>query len=66
LRSELLPVLRETLELAEKAYENGSISYLDLQVANRPLLDALTSEEAAVLEYRRAKADLERAVGRGL
>jgi cobalt-zinc-cadmium efflux system outer membrane protein len=66
LRGELLPVLRETVELAEKAYANGNISYLDLQVAKRPLLDTLLTEELAMLDLRRAQAELERAVGRRL
>lgn len=66
LRTDLLPLLRETLALAEKAYTNGNISYLDLQLAQRPLLDALRSEETAILDFRRAKAELERAVGKQL
>ena len=66
LRTELLPILRETLALAKKAYTNGNISYLDLQLAQQPLLDALRSEETAMLDFRRAKAELQRAVGREL
>lgn len=66
LRRELLPMLHETVALAEKAYANGTISYLDLQTAQRPLLDALSEEETAILDFRRAKAELDRAVGREL
>lgn len=66
LRRKVLPVLRETVDLAEKAYANGNISYLDLQAAKRPLLDSLLTKELAVLDLRRAQAELERAVGRQL
>ena len=65
-RDELVPVSRETQQLAEKAYEAGDISYLDLQQARRPLLDAFLAEESAVMEFRRARAELERAIGRKL
>jgi cobalt-zinc-cadmium efflux system outer membrane protein len=65
-RDELLPVSRETQALAEKAHSAGDISYLDLQQARRPLLNALLAEESAVMDYRRAWAALERAVGRKL
>ena len=66
LRAGFLPGLRKTLELVENAYANGDISYLELRAAQRPLLDALRSEENVLRDHRRAMAELERAIGRKL
>ncbi len=66
MRQRLLPAAEQAVRLAEKAYENGDISYLDLQTARRPFLDLQLREGAAAAAARRAKAELDRAVGRNL
>jgi cobalt-zinc-cadmium efflux system outer membrane protein len=66
LRQGLLPAAEQAVLLAEKAHENGDISYLELQTARRPLLDLQLREGVAVAATRRAKAELDRAVGRKL
>ncbi len=66
MRQGLLPAAEQAVGLAEKAYENGDISYLDRQTARRPFLDLQLREGAAVAAARRAKAELDRAVGRNL
>jgi cobalt-zinc-cadmium efflux system outer membrane protein len=66
MRQGLLPAAEQAVRLAEKAYESGDISYLDLQTARRPFLDLQLREGAAVAAARRAKAELDRAVGRNL
>jgi cobalt-zinc-cadmium efflux system outer membrane protein len=66
LRSELLPAAEEAVRLADEAYQSGDISYLDLQVARRPFLDLQLREGAAAAAARKAKAELDRAVGRNL
>jgi outer membrane protein TolC len=66
MQDELLPSLAETADLAAKAYENGDISYLELQQARQPFLDAQLSAQNAVARVRQARAELARAIGRPL
>ena len=66
LQRELMPVAEQTLALSEKAYEAGDIAYLDLQNATRPLLDLRLREAVAEAAVARARAELDRAVGRKL
>jgi cobalt-zinc-cadmium efflux system outer membrane protein len=66
LQNDLLPAAEEAVRLADEAYQSGDISYLDLQVARRPFLDLQLREGAAVAAARKAKAELDRAVGRNL
>ena len=66
LRRELIPVAEQTLALSGKAYEAGDIAYLDLQSAKRPLLDLRLREAVAEAAVARARAELDRAVGRKL
>jgi cobalt-zinc-cadmium efflux system outer membrane protein len=66
IRESLLPTIEETVSLAEKAYANGDISYLDFQLATVPVFDVRLSETNAEAALRQALAELERAVGRRL
>ena len=66
IRSGLLPTVEEAIQLAEKSHENGDISYLDFQQASTPVFDVRLNEENAAAAFRRALAELERAVGRRL
>ncbi len=66
IQSGLLPVIEETISLAEKAHANGDISYLDFQLASEPVFDVRLSEVNAAAALRQALAELERAVGRRL
>ena len=62
----LLPGVREAVGLAEKAYEAGDISYLDGQLARRPMLNLEIRRAEATAAVRRARAELSWAVGRRL
>jgi cobalt-zinc-cadmium efflux system outer membrane protein len=66
IRDELLPTIEETVSLADKAHENGDISYLDVQLATVPVFDIRLSEINAEADLRHALAELERALGRRL
>lgn len=66
LREQLLPSAQASVSFSEKAYEVGNISYLDFQLAKQPLLDLQMREIEAVGTFHRARAELERAVGRKL
>jgi cobalt-zinc-cadmium efflux system outer membrane protein len=65
-REELLPAAEQAVRLAEQAYDDGNISYLDVQTTRRPFLDLRLREGPAVAAVRRARAELDRAVGRNL
>ena len=62
----LLPAAEKTIHLAEKALENGDISYLDVKQASTPIFDVRLSEERSITAFRQALAELERAIGRRL
>ena len=66
IRDALLPGVREAVGLAQKAYEAGDISYLDRELAKRPLLDVEMRAAQATAAVRRARAELSWAVGRRL
>lgn len=66
IRSGLLPTIEETVSLAEKAHENGDISFLDFQLATAPVFDVRLNETDAEAALRQALAELERAIGRRL
>lgn len=62
-RSNVLPLIRKTVDLAEREYKRGAASYLFVLEQTRSLVDTQLREadfEAAVL---RAEAQLERAMG---
>ncbi|MEZ5364277.1 MAG: TolC family protein [Bryobacterales bacterium] len=66
LRAQLIPAAEGAIALSERAYEAGDIAYLDVQRARRPLLDLQLREAAASAAVQRARAELERAIGRNL
>ena len=66
IRDALLPGVREAVGLSKKAYEAGDISYLDRELAKRPLLDVEMRAAQATAAVRRARAELSWAVGRRL
>jgi cobalt-zinc-cadmium efflux system outer membrane protein len=65
-RAEILPALAEVVELAGRAYENGDTPLVQVLDANRQLLDGRGREAQLVADLRRARAELERSVGRRL
>lgn len=66
IRTEILPVVTESIRLAERAYTNGDTSYLSVLESSRQLHDGQIREVEAAAAVRRARAQLERAVGRDL
>lgn len=62
-RLHILPPLEESLKQAQTAYAAGNVTYLFALENNRKLFDARTKAAAAAAELRRARAELERAVG---
>lgn len=66
LRTQLIPAATRAIAFSERAYEAGDIAYLDLQRARRPLLDLQLREAAASAAVTRARAELDRAIGRNL
>lgn len=66
LRNQLLPAAVQAIGLSERAYDAGDIAYLDIQRAQRPLLDLRLREAAAAAAVARARAELDRAIGRNL
>jgi cobalt-zinc-cadmium efflux system outer membrane protein len=66
LRARVIPPLDEALRRCEKAYEAGEVSYLFVLGAAKDLEDCRLREREVLAAFRRARADLERAVGRVL
>lgn len=65
-RGRILPALAEVVELAGRAYENGETPLVQVLDTNRQLLDGRAREAQLVADLRRARAELERSVGRRL
>jgi cobalt-zinc-cadmium efflux system outer membrane protein len=65
-RAELLPALREAVTLSERAYRAGETPFVQVLDANRQLLEGQVREAQVESDLRRARAELERAVGRRL
>ena len=65
-RTQLLPALREAVRLSERAYQAGETPFVQVLDANRQLLDGQVREAQVEADLRRARAELERAVGRRL
>jgi cobalt-zinc-cadmium efflux system outer membrane protein len=60
------PALEDVVALAERAYQAGETSLVQVLDASRQLLDARVREAQAATDLRRARAELERSVGRRL
>lgn len=65
-RAQILPALDEAVALSRKAYTGGETSLVQVIDMNRQLLEAHIREAKAASDLRRARAELERAVGRRL
>jgi cobalt-zinc-cadmium efflux system outer membrane protein len=65
-RQEILPALEEAQARAQRAYELGEVSYLEVLFSTRELLHARLQEAAHSAEVTQARAELERSVGRKL
>lgn len=66
LRDQLLPATREAFRIASVSYGLGGSSALDVLDARQALLDAENQYTEALATANMARAELERAVGRGL
>ncbi len=64
IRGQVLPAVRRYIALAERAYERGDASYLTVLEANHRLYDIQLREAEAVAGVRRARAELDRGIGR--
>jgi cobalt-zinc-cadmium efflux system outer membrane protein len=60
------PALEEAVRLSERAYENGQTPLVQVLDASRQLLDARVREAQVSADLWRARAELERSVGRRL
>lgn len=65
-RSKVLPQLEQEIRLAEKSYSTGDASYLFVLQTTQRLTDARLREVELQAAIARAKAQLERSVGRRL
>jgi cobalt-zinc-cadmium efflux system outer membrane protein len=65
-RELIVPELEKAVKLAENAYRNGETPLVQVLDVNRQLLDARVREAQAEADARRARAELERSVGRRL
>ncbi len=65
-QGQILPPLVEAVQHAEKAYASGNVSYLFVLETQRKLFDARLKAAAAAADLRRARAELERSLGRRL
>ncbi|MGQ0634821.1 MAG: TolC family protein [Planctomycetaceae bacterium] len=59
----ILPKAQENVEAATSGYEAGTIDFLRLIEAQRELLGLREKQQAAIAEYHRRRAGLERIVG---
>ncbi len=65
-QNRILPPLTEAVQHAEKAYAAGNVSYLFVLETRRKWLDASLGAAVAAADLRRARAELERSIGRSL
>jgi outer membrane protein, heavy metal efflux system len=66
LHSQIRPALEEAVTLAERSYQAGQAPLVQVLDASRQLLDARIREAQVASDLRRARAELERSVGRRL
>ncbi len=65
-QTDILPPLNEAVKNAENAYAHGNVTYLFVLEAQRRWLDSRLKAAAAEADLRRARAELERSLGRSL
>ena len=63
LRTTLIPQSRQALDVSRSAYETDRVDFLAVLENERTFLDAQLAHERALIEWRHALNDLERAVG---
>jgi outer membrane protein TolC len=56
---EVLPAARRAVDLSTAGYEAGKFTYLEVLDAQRSLSSAMQTYVEALVEYRKARADLE-------
>jgi len=66
LRQQVRPNVDESIRLSQRAFENGDISLLNVLEATRQRYDVELREIEARAAVQRARAELERAIGRSL
>jgi len=62
----LTPLAKNSLEIAEKAYETGSADFLQLIDAQRLLLDIQLSHQRAVTDREQRMAEIDKLAGRNI
>ncbi|MGH6830503.1 MAG: TolC family protein, partial [Methylocella sp.] len=65
-QDQILPPLAAAVRYAEKAYTAGNVSYLFVLETQRKWLDIRLKAASAAADLRRARAELERGIGRNL
>jgi cobalt-zinc-cadmium efflux system outer membrane protein len=66
LREQVRPVVDESIQLTERGYQSGDLSLLNVLEATRQRFDVVLREIDAQAALQRARAELERAIGRSL
>jgi len=66
LREEVLPAAQSTFDAARKGYEQGKFGYLDVLDAQRTLFEVREKYIEALATHHKARADVERLIGRSL
>ena len=64
--AEILPALETAVKQAEKSFQNGDTNLLLMLEASRRLVEAQIRTAEVTADLRRARAELERSVGRRL
>ena len=66
LRNTIIPLAEEALRDYEKGYTAGRYSLLELNVAQRTLLDSRLELVTAAADYHRYRIEIDRLTGAGL
>jgi cobalt-zinc-cadmium efflux system outer membrane protein len=66
LREQVRPVVDESIQLTERGYQSGDLSLLNVLEATRQRFDVVLREIDTQAALQRARAELERAIGRSL
>jgi cobalt-zinc-cadmium efflux system outer membrane protein len=66
LRNEVLPAAEQAFAGASEGYREGKFAFLDFLDAQRTLFEARRRYLESLMDYHRAKADVERSIGQSL
>ena len=66
IRQQVRPPAEQSIQLSQRAYDNGDVSLLSVLEATRQIHDINLREAEASSALQRALAELERAIGRSL